>query len=153
MHVLGNAAIYRGEFTLATELLEESVELKQSVGNRRGTAISLNALADLALRQRNCHRALELLRESLAIAWHIGDRQTLASSLELMGRASASVGSQASAIRLWAAAESLHAQIHGLVGATSQVELSAFQRAWQRGHAAALEETVELCLTTDFLRV
>ncbi|MDJ0762718.1 MAG: tetratricopeptide repeat protein [Myxococcota bacterium] len=80
-HELASLEKHRGNYDRATELLNESLEIKATLGDRQGVSASLHELAIIETNRGNYDRATELLNESLEIKVALGDRQGTAASL------------------------------------------------------------------------
>ena len=85
LHGIGRMALEQGDRTLADRVLQESVALRRSLGDKRGMAASLQGLAEVALWERDYERAAMLCTESVALRREIDDKQGLATSLNISG--------------------------------------------------------------------
>ena len=85
LHAIGRMALEQGDRTLADRVLQESLELCRSLGDKGGMAASLQGLAEVALWERDYERAAMLCTESVALRREIDDRQGLATSLNISG--------------------------------------------------------------------
>ncbi|HEY1011460.1 MAG TPA: tetratricopeptide repeat protein, partial [Herpetosiphonaceae bacterium] len=80
-NTLGNLAYSRGDLAQAVAHHEQSLRLRQALGDRRGTAGSLTNLGMAAANRGDFERALGLLERSLALTQEIGDAQGCAHGL------------------------------------------------------------------------
>jgi predicted ATPase/DNA-binding XRE family transcriptional regulator len=85
LHGIGSMALEQGDRTLADRVLQESLALRRSLGDKGAIAASLQGLAEVALWERDYERAALLCRESVALRREIDDKQGLATSLNISG--------------------------------------------------------------------
>lgn len=104
---LGTSALVRRDFTAARALYEEAVAIMREVGDRRGTAVGLHCLGNVAYDTGDLQSARVLLEESLSINREIGARSA-AEDLQVLARVWYVQGDYETARRLLM--ESLHAQ-------------------------------------------
>lgn len=81
----GVLAFQQGDLVTATPLFEESLSIKQTIGDQHGTALTLINLAVMAHQQEDFSLARSHYEASLAIWRAIGDRSRVASLLNNMG--------------------------------------------------------------------
>ena len=74
LHAAGKLAWERGAYEQAAELTEASLRLFRELGDRAGTALALNTLANVVGDRGAYPEALALYEESLAIRRDLGDR-------------------------------------------------------------------------------
>jgi non-specific serine/threonine protein kinase len=74
LRALGHLTQYQGDLERSTKLLEESIRIDESQGNRAGVAAALSLLGETARFQRDYERATRLLEQSLAMQQDLGDR-------------------------------------------------------------------------------
>ena len=84
-NILGDVALTRGDHERARELLEESLALRQKVGDRRFVPRVLAFLGNLSIEQEDYEQAKELYEESLALARDLGDTTALSIDLGNLG--------------------------------------------------------------------
>jgi hypothetical protein len=150
----------------ARALHQESLALKQKLGDRWGIAASLYSLGRLALRQADYLSATSYLRDSLALWRDVGGKEGMSWTLEDLawvharqGKERGDEGTCVTAARLFGAAETLRAAIstpltpvdqpahQGALDATREVLPEAsFARAWDEGSAWTLEEAIAFAL-------
>jgi len=85
LHGAGVLAWHQGDYPAARTLLEEGLELKRELEDRRGIASSLSTLGSVARYQGDYRAARALLEESLAIRREQCDRWGIAASLTNLG--------------------------------------------------------------------
>ena len=85
LHGAGVLAWHQGDYPGARALLQESLELKRELGDRRGIASSLSTLGSVARYQGDYQAARALLEESLAIRREQNDQWGIAASLTNLG--------------------------------------------------------------------
>ena len=97
------AIIYanQGEVARAIELYQESLQLKEKIGDVQGKAASLHQLARIDANQGEVARAIELYQESLQLHEKIGDIQGKAASLHQLAGIYANQGEVPRAIELY----------------------------------------------------
>ena len=156
---LGMVARAQGKGDLATQRLQDSLEVWHEVGDRQNTANVLNTLAALAWDEVDYETAHRRLRESLEILEDIGDRRGIAFVVEGFACLAAAERQGARAISLSAAA----ATLRRIVGAPSlpawrlEVERNietaravlppdAVEKATVSGRAMTLQEAITLAL-------
>ena len=98
----GLLALWQGGDDAAAErLLEESLTLCHTLGDRRGTADALRVLGELAQRRDDAAGALARFRESLALSREAGDDNGVRWSLEDLADLAAEGGADHEAIALY----------------------------------------------------
>ncbi|MEP6941975.1 MAG: tetratricopeptide repeat protein [Betaproteobacteria bacterium] len=85
VHAAGAMAWQQGDFLAARALLEESLAVRRTLGDRKGTAVSLNSLGALAYDLCDYPGARAQYEESLAIRRELGDQWGIAVSLNNLG--------------------------------------------------------------------
>ena len=81
----GNLAHARGDLARAAALHQESLAVRQALGDRRGIAISLNSLANVAVDHGDYDAARVLHEDSLALRRELGDTRGIAIALNNLG--------------------------------------------------------------------
>jgi non-specific serine/threonine protein kinase len=81
----GNLAHGRGDLARAEALHQESLAVRQALGDRRGIAISLNSLANVAVDRGDYSAARALHEDSLALRRELGDTRGIAIALNNLG--------------------------------------------------------------------
>ncbi len=100
-HMLALAYQERGDYEQAHHYYEQSLRLRRALGDRQGTADSLNNLGNLAYSQGNYDEARQLHEESLAIRRSLADLYGIANSLNNLGNLAYIQGEYAEARRLY----------------------------------------------------
>jgi predicted ATPase/DNA-binding XRE family transcriptional regulator len=77
----GTLAKYQGDFARARLLFDESLAVRQELGDKKGIAASLNNLGTIAWNMGDYAGARLLFGESLAVRQELGDKQAIAASL------------------------------------------------------------------------
>ncbi len=85
----------------ARTLLEEALALVRDIGDKRGAAMSLLSLGDLALEQGEITSAQSLLEEALRSFKELGEMQGIANTLLLLGELATTQGNYMSAHDLY----------------------------------------------------
>lgn len=142
-------------------LTEVTLRRARAAGNRRVEALSLGALAMLAVDEGRVQDALTGLREAYRIDRVHGYRHELALDLCRFARALTRAGRWGSAARLIAKGETLReetgeslgswAVIEAKLGETlaairAQLDDAAFAEAWEQGRALSLDDALALAL-------
>ena len=137
LHYLGNLALDLGDHEGARQPFEESLALRRSLGDRRGTAASLTGLG-LALAERGDHDAARDLHEqSLTLQRELGDRRGEAIALHNLGRVTADAGDLAAARRHHAAALAIQRDLDDRIAvAYSQWRIGEIARRQDRAEEA-----------------
>jgi tetratricopeptide (TPR) repeat protein len=81
----GILAWHQTDYRAAQTLLEESLAISRELGDRGGTASSLNNLGNVAIEQGDYPTARKLYEESLSIRRELGDRRSMAGVLGNLG--------------------------------------------------------------------
>jgi predicted ATPase/transcriptional regulator with XRE-family HTH domain/Tfp pilus assembly protein PilF len=97
LHGAGMLAWRQGDYEQASAWHQESLALRQALGDRQGIASSLENLGMVAWRQSDYAQARALLEQSLALRRELDDQQGAASSLHSLGTAMAEQGEYAAA--------------------------------------------------------
>jgi tetratricopeptide (TPR) repeat protein len=147
-----------GDRERATKLHEETLAEARAGGDSGVIALQLFQLAGLANDEGRTDEALSMLREALVLNRDQGYREGIAEVLVIMARTLQSVGVDAAAATLLAAAARLREDIgggFGWVGAdldslrgTLRQSLgdAAFDFAWERGCAFATDDAIAFAL-------
>ncbi len=158
---LGEVMAILGDYERAESLFEEAVAVFRESGAKYGLAPSLQNLAGMRLRRRECEQAAALLRESIGIARETGDRATIASCLERCAELTAAEERFDGAARLFGAADALreaswsprsHVDLAtlelALDAARRQLDETAWTRSSNEGRAMPLQQAVEYTLAS-----
>ncbi len=85
LNLAGGFAYYQGELSAAQALHEESLSIRQELGDRWGVASVLNNLAGVSSESGDYATARSLYEQGLAIKRELGDKWDIASSLLNLG--------------------------------------------------------------------
>jgi tetratricopeptide (TPR) repeat protein len=85
-HGAGLLAWAQGDFGRATMLLEKSIALSQTLGDKQSVITSLVFLSDMLKDQGQSERAVALAEECIALCREIGEREGIAEVLNTLGR-------------------------------------------------------------------
>ena len=153
---LGEIAVRQGEMEEATILLEQSLRLRQELGERWGIAASLGSLAWVAMHQDNFERAIALLSESLRIRKDIGDPGGMAWCLEKLAEIAYAQNDDGRAVRIFGAAAAVRTSANSAIDPTDQPEHDRliagirarlggeiFEAVWAEGQGISLEALLE----------
>ena len=143
----------------ATQLVEESLELRRQLGNKWGIGVSLGILGWVAMREGNWERAMARLGESLEVRREIGDQSGSAWCLERLAEVALAQGQAEKAVRLFGAGAALRASIRSVIDPVDQPEYESkiaslraelgkerFAAVWDEGRALTLEQAVAYAL-------
>ena len=83
---LANLCVTRGDLDRALALYQESLQIKEQIGDLQGKGASLHAMAQVYLTRGELDRALALYQESLQLTTQIGDLQGKGASLHAMAQ-------------------------------------------------------------------
>jgi predicted ATPase len=96
----GILALYQDDYGAARAMLEESIALRRSLGDRSGVAASLGNLGIVLIDQGDYARAATVLEESLAMRRELGNAASIAAGLTNLGNAAMHLGDLARATAL-----------------------------------------------------
>jgi tetratricopeptide (TPR) repeat protein len=155
-HDLGLVARYQGNYPEARTLLEGSLAICRELGHRPGIARTLNNLGNVFLDQGNCGAAQGCFKESLSIVQELGIKEGIVSLIESFASLALLRSQSERAARLYGAAEAIRQVISTPMDPAgrilydrdmnilhSQLEESAFTKAWVDGQTMPLEQAVE----------
>ncbi len=121
-HYLGQVYLSRGDYAAAAALLSSSLELRRSVGDRWGQAVTLLELTALDFFQGNLTAAHINCLAGLALAEQVGDPETIAHLLTGLGVITRELGDYAAArhyaergLRVYEELGSVYGRIQGLL--------------------------------------
>jgi hypothetical protein len=157
---LGFVATEQGRLDEARSFYGRSLALGREIGDSFGIALSLHALADVALRQDDHEGARCCHAEALEIRRDLGDRRGIAESMESFASLLAAEADPVRAVQLLAAADVLRERIHAPVAAARREELdrqidalrdalgdTAFREEWSRARVADPDPLLDEVLT------
>jgi len=148
-------AFEQGNYAATRSLLEEGLAIRRELGDRRGIALSLGNLAELANTQGDAVSARAWAVESLAIGRELGDGRQICHALDRLGEVHAALGSVLIAARVWGAAqrlreamgsadESVEHDPRAIAARARLADDAAFDAAWQDGRGLTLEQAAAL---------
>jgi tetratricopeptide (TPR) repeat protein len=85
LHATGTLALAQADSKAAQRYLEESITLKEAVGDLAGIARTLNNLGNVAYHQNDYERAILLYEHSLALKRQFGQKMDIAYALNNLG--------------------------------------------------------------------
>lgn len=92
LNAAGSLAGYQSDYMRAETLLNESLAIRRTLGDKQGIANSLNNLGTLATGQGHYEQATMLFEESLALGRALGDKKNIAMSLNNLGNIALNTG-------------------------------------------------------------
>ncbi len=155
---LAQIALDEGDPIAARPLCEEAVGVFRQIGDKSGLSSALSVYALVAHAEEAGDTARALLREALDLECEMEDRRAIAACLDGVGRVIGSA-QQATAVRLWAAADAIRASIDAPLPFADQVarerdinaardslDAAAFAAAWAEGTAMSQDQAVDYAL-------
>jgi predicted ATPase len=112
----GVLAHAQGDYTAAETLLRESLDIARRLDDKRGVAVSLNALAVLARDQSNVAAAYSLFEESMVVWRELSDQKAVAHSLSNLASVAKLQGDYARARSLYAECLSIFQELGDRAG-------------------------------------
>ncbi|MEH2307409.1 tetratricopeptide repeat protein [Nostoc sp.] len=106
----------QGDIPKAIALYEQSLEIKEQIGNIKGKATTLNNMALVFTNQGDIPKAIALWEQSLEISEQIGDVKLKAATLNNMAQVFADQGDIPKAIALWEQSLEISEQIGDVKG-------------------------------------
>ncbi len=157
---LGACALYRDEFDLARERLEEALSLARALGFKEAIAWSLHELAVTGRRSGQATVEVgRMLREALLVHRQLGDRWRIASVLEEIAGAVLLRSDLEQAVTVLAAAEALRERLGtpvppaeapdraaALAHAARRLGKRAHEAAWAEGRASEFDQVIDLAV-------
>jgi tetratricopeptide (TPR) repeat protein len=101
LHSLGNLRYQFGKYDVANKLYQESLRIKQDLGDNKGISASLHQLGRLAQDTGDLAEARRLYQESLEISQELGDKSGISASLHQLGTLAQDTGDLAEARKLY----------------------------------------------------
>jgi non-specific serine/threonine protein kinase len=152
---LAIAVRWRGDWTAAHELYEQSLAIARDVGTpwEIGTALREMGLAECDEGQFDL--ALKHLAEAMTILHGLGDRPGVIESLEGVASLAAATAAPRRAVRLWGAADALQQEMGGTRSINQTIiyerqvkpvrailTTEAFDQSWDEGRTMSLDDAV-----------
>ncbi|MEW5734114.1 MAG: tetratricopeptide repeat protein [Thermodesulfobacteriota bacterium] len=128
-----------GNTAHALDLWEESLAIKNEIGDPHGKATTLGNMAEIIAQQGEVGRAMELWQESLKLEEQIGDVQGKAATLHNMAGVKAQQGETGRAMELWQESLRLLEQIGDVKGKAATLSNMAGVKAQQGETGRAME--------------
>ncbi|MDY7077505.1 MAG: tetratricopeptide repeat protein, partial [Chloroflexota bacterium] len=147
--------VTRGDLDRALALYQESLQIKEQIGDIKGKAASLSMMAQVYVTRGDLDRALALYQESLQLKEQIGDIQGKAASLHNMAQVYVTRGDLDRALALYQESLQLKEQIGDIQGKAASLGQLAnlFMMQHQWGDAEqALQESLQLAQKTESLK-
>jgi len=160
LNTLAVCLMEKGDYAEANEILQETVEINEILGYRRGVALALHNQGETAMCLGDYSHAKELNSESLKIRCELGLRRGYAFSFENFALLAEREKQFSRAIQLFAAAKSLRETI-GAPGDRSAQEDYAnlltemrtelgevrYELEWSKGWAMTVDQAIDLALS------
>jgi tetratricopeptide (TPR) repeat protein len=142
VHNLANLCNQQGDVDRAMTLWQESLDLKDKIGDVQGKAATLNNMARVIAQQGDVDRAMKLWQESLGIEERIGNVKGKAATLANMAGVIAQQGDVDRAMKLWQESLKLKdtigdvqgkaATLHNMAGVIAQQgDVDRAMKLWQ----------------------
>ena len=154
--VRGLVAVTDGHLAAASGLFERALAVARATHNRQGIVVVLTSLGHVLIDQEQHAAALAAFAEAMQLAYASGERVRVLRALEGAARALSATDADA-AVRLAGATDSQRHAIgivafpserryldRWLADARDALGPSAYQRAWDDGHASTVEQAVGL---------
>ncbi len=156
---LGTIAHAEQDDVRAQPLLEQSLAIFRSLGDRAFTAWCLSVLGRVATAQRETRRAEMCFTEALSLFRMLSQRDGMVNALEGLAGLGAACGDARRAARLFGAAEGVRTDIHrplapcdrpeyerAVTAARAHLDSATFTTAWAEGRAMTLEQAIAYAL-------
>ncbi len=139
LHELAGLTAQQGDVERALDLWNQSLALKEMIGNVKGKAATLHQMAGVFAQQGDVERALDLWNQALALEEKIGDVQGKAATLHQMAGVFAQQGDVERALDLWNQALALEEKIGDVQGKAATLHQMAGVFAQQGDVERALD--------------
>ncbi len=162
LETIGMALFKLKRFDEAIEALETSLGAFRRADDKRGLALILHALGDVALAQENLQTAAAYYRETLQLCAQMGERRRAAFALEGYAAVVFKQGAAARAGQLLGAANALRQEIGAPLYASERAAYDAllkdvqaslradeFEQAWRAGQALTMTQVLAYALTNQ----
>ena len=147
IHNLAIVKANQGQVTEAIALYQQSLELKESIGNVQGKAATLHEIARIKANQGQVTEAIALYQQSLELNEQIGDVQGKAATLHCIAMIKANQGQVTEAIALYQQSIDIERQIGHLAGLPPTLEQLAMLLITQNGDFQTAIEYLEEALS------
>jgi DNA-binding NarL/FixJ family response regulator len=159
-HNLGVVAQEQGDLRTARAHFEYSAQIKRSLGDAPGLALSLTKLGEVVAAQGDLAGAHAWLGQGLTLQRDLGDRPGIAFVLERFAMVAATHDRPRQALQLAGASDALREQIGAPLGAAARSSLEAMLTAarcrlepdvaeamWRQGRAMTVEQAIDCAMT------
>ena len=143
----GALATRHGDYPMARAQYEQSLALREALGDRKGVGGSLNNLGGIAHLQGEFDRAWTLFVQSLAIKRELGDQRGVAYALNSLGTVAFSTGDNAAAARYFQESLEIKQALGDQAGAALSVDnlgLVAYEARDYAGARAFHEQSLAM---------
>ncbi|MEM7584658.1 MAG: tetratricopeptide repeat protein, partial [Acidobacteriota bacterium] len=100
-HNMANIVEQQGDIPKAMKLWQQSLDIKEDIGDAKGKAATLHEMAGIVAQQGDFPKAMKLWQQSLDIKEDIGDAKGKATTLHNMANIVAQQGDIPKAMKLW----------------------------------------------------
>ncbi|KKG01772.1 hypothetical protein DU31_17945 [Methanosarcina mazei] len=101
LHAIGIIHQDQGNYEEAVKLYNQSLKIKEELGDKSGIASTLHQLGNIHYFQGNYEEAVKLYNQSLRITEEIGDKSGIASTLHQLGTIHSHQGNYEEAVKLY----------------------------------------------------
>ena len=136
IHNLANLKADQGDVKDAITLYQESLAIKEQIGNVQGKAATLHELARLKANQGDVEDAIKLYQESLDITEQIGDVKTKADTLHNLAGLKANQGDVEGVIALYQESLAIEEQIGNVQGKAATLAMMGQLLVGEKGDLA-----------------
>lgn len=163
LDTIGMAQFKQSRLEEAMETLQQSAQLLQPVGDKRGIAMVLNDMGDVARAQKNFAAARGCYGEALQLCLQTGEKRRAAFLLESLAAVLSRSNGDLRAAKLLGSADALRQQIGTPLYDAERTDYDAlmqhlravlseaeFENAWAQGKALVLEDAIALALEEKF---
>ncbi len=162
LNILGEITRVEGDYAAARRFYEESLRIRQELGDQRGLAVCLINLGFVAHHDNNYQQAARLFSESLDLFQKHGGKRGVVDCLMGLAGVAASARRPGQAARLLGAMEAQREALHiGPMAAAyadrveydryvaivrAQLDEASYTAAWEEGRAMTLEQATACAL-------
>jgi tetratricopeptide (TPR) repeat protein len=130
----------QGDIERALQLWQQSLEIKERIGDVKGKAATLHEMGRVIAQQGDIERALQLWQQSLEIEERIGDVKGKAATLHQMAGVIAQQGDIERALQLWQQSVDIEERIGDVKGKAATLH----QMAWVIAQQGDIERALQL---------
>ena len=134
----GKQFVHLGEYEKALDYLEQSLAIRQDIGDKSGEGATLNNISQIYKARGDYQTALSYLEKSLAIRQEIGDVAGMCATKFNMGHIQLQKGQLEKAMATWAEVYDIAIEIDlaqalgALEGLAAQLELPGGNESWAK---------------------